>query len=145
VNFSIWQTLEAGAVNAQSAEGNQVQANLGATLEPKPAWTISSGMKRLALIARLVQFRNELVLLFRAFLEPTTPLWLKGAMLGVVAYVVSPIDLVPEFIPFLGVVDDLVLIPLAVEWLARRLPGHEKARRQSPRKGTTIDGTFRRM
>jgi uncharacterized membrane protein YkvA (DUF1232 family) len=101
-------------------------------------------MRKFALIARLIQFRNELVLLWRAFFDPTTPLILKAAMLGVVAYVVSPIDLVPEFIPFLGVVDDLVLIPLAVEWIARRLPGYEQTRPEGPRKGPTIDGTYRR-
>jgi uncharacterized membrane protein YkvA (DUF1232 family) len=102
-------------------------------------------MKKFALITRLVQFRNELVLLFRAFFDPGTPLWLKAAMLGVVAYVVSPFDLIPEFIPFLGVVDDLVLIPLAVEWIARRLPGYGHTRPDAPRKGRTIDGTYRRM
>jgi uncharacterized membrane protein YkvA (DUF1232 family) len=101
-------------------------------------------MKRFALIARLVQFRNELLLLFRAFFDSRTPLWLKAAMLGVVVYVVSPFDLIPEFIPFLGVVDDLVLIPLAVEWIARRLPGYEQTRPDARRKAATIDGTYRR-
>ena len=102
-------------------------------------------MKRFALIARLAQFRDELVLCWRAFFDPRTPLWLKAAMLGIVAYVVSPFDLVPEFIPLLGVVDDLVLIPLAVEWIARRLPGYQQTRSDGPRKGPTIDGTYRRM
>jgi uncharacterized membrane protein YkvA (DUF1232 family) len=101
-------------------------------------------MRKFALITRILQFRNELVLLWRAFFDPTTPLILKAAMLGIVAYVVSPIDLVPEFIPFLGVVDDLVLIPLAVEWIARRLPGYEQTRPEGPHKGPTINGTYRR-
>ena len=101
-------------------------------------------MRKFALITRLVQFRNELVLLWRAFFNPATPLILKAAMLGIVAYVVSPIDLVPEFIPFLGVVDDLVLIPLAVEWIARRLPGYEQTRPEGPHNGATINGTYRR-
>jgi uncharacterized membrane protein YkvA (DUF1232 family) len=102
-------------------------------------------MRKFALISRLIQFRNELVLLWRAFFDPKTPLILKAAMLGIVAYVVSPVDLVPEFIPFLGIVDDLVLIPLAVEWIARRLPVYEQTRPDGPRKGPTIDGTYRRM
>jgi uncharacterized membrane protein YkvA (DUF1232 family) len=116
-----------------------------AALEPNGVAPISPHMKRFALIARLVQFRNELVLLWRAFFDPRTPLYLKAAMLGVVAYLVSPFDLLPEFIPFLGVVDDLVLVPLAVEWIARRLPGYEKTRPDGPGKGPTIDGTYRRM
>jgi uncharacterized membrane protein YkvA (DUF1232 family) len=39
-----------------------------------------------------------------------------------VLYVVSPIDLVPDFIPFLGFADDLVVVPLAIRWLLNRLP-----------------------
>ena len=116
----------------------------GQDLEPKRAEPISLSMKKFALIARLAQFRNELVLLWRAFFDPRTPLWLKAAMLGVVAYLVSPFDLVPEFIPFLGVVDDLVLVPLAVQWIARRLPGYEQTRPERRNNGPTIDGTYRR-
>jgi uncharacterized membrane protein YkvA (DUF1232 family) len=42
---------------------------------------------------------------------------------GVVAlYLVSPLDLVPDFVPVLGLADDLVLVPLALRWLLARLP-----------------------
>ena len=34
----------------------------------------------------------------------------------------SPVDFIPDFIPGLGVVDDLVLVPLAIRWLLKRLP-----------------------
>ena len=40
----------------------------------------------------------------------------------VLLYVVSPVDFVPDFIPFLGVMDDVVLVPLAIRWLLDRLP-----------------------
>lgn len=78
-------------------------------------------MSRFFLFGRLLQFRNELVALGRAFFDARTPLYLKGAMLALVAYLVSPIDLVPEFIPFLGLVDDIVLVPFAVNWIFGRL------------------------
>jgi uncharacterized membrane protein YkvA (DUF1232 family) len=39
-----------------------------------------------------------------------------------VLYLVSPIDLIPDALPFFGVVDDLVIIPLAIRWLLNRLP-----------------------
>lgn len=105
-------------------------------------------MRKINLAARLLTFRNELVVLWRAFLDPATPLWLKAAMLGVVAYLVSPIDLIPEFLPFLGIVDDLVLVPLMVSWIARRVPKAATAKSRdarSPGGGPTIDGTWRRM
>lgn len=38
------------------------------------------------------------------------------------AYLISPVDLLPDVIPFLGVVDDIVLVPLAVRFLLDRLP-----------------------
>ncbi len=37
-------------------------------------------------------------------------------------YVLSPIDLIPDVLPMIGVVDDLVLVPLAIRWLLKRLP-----------------------
>jgi uncharacterized membrane protein YkvA (DUF1232 family) len=37
-------------------------------------------------------------------------------------YLFSPIDIIPDFIPGLGVVDDIVLVPLAIRWLLKRLP-----------------------
>jgi uncharacterized membrane protein YkvA (DUF1232 family) len=36
--------------------------------------------------------------------------------------VLSPIDLIPDYIPFVGIVDDLVVVPLAIRWLLRHLP-----------------------
>jgi len=37
-------------------------------------------------------------------------------------YVLSPVDLVPDWIPLVGIVDDLVLVPFAIRWLLKRLP-----------------------
>jgi uncharacterized membrane protein YkvA (DUF1232 family) len=42
-------------------------------------------------------------------------------------YLVSPIDLVPDFVPVLGVVDDLVLVPMVLRWLLARLPAGVQA------------------
>ena len=72
--------------------------------------------------ARLFVFRNEVVTLWRAFRHPETPLHLKAAMLFVVGYLVSPIDLIPDFIPFVGWADDFVLVPLMVSLIVKLLP-----------------------
>jgi uncharacterized membrane protein YkvA (DUF1232 family) len=44
---------------------------------------------------------------------------------GLIAlYVISPIDLLPDVLPVLGIADDIVLVPLAIRWLLKRLPPH---------------------
>jgi uncharacterized membrane protein YkvA (DUF1232 family) len=49
-----------------------------------------------------------------------TPWYAKLLVAGLVAYIVTPVDLVPDFIPVFGLVDDLLFIPPAL-WLARQL------------------------
>ena len=52
--------------------------------------------------------------------DPRTPVFAKLVGLLVAAYALSPIDLIPDFIPVLGLVDDAILIPAGV-WLFERL------------------------
>ena len=66
--------------------------------------------------------RGDALRLWFALRHPAAPGWLKLGALGIVLYLISPIDIVPDWIPFLGVVDDLVLIPLAIRALLKRLP-----------------------
>jgi uncharacterized membrane protein YkvA (DUF1232 family) len=54
--------------------------------------------------------------------HPLAPTWLKLGTALIVLYVLSPIDLIPDVIPVIGVVDDLVLVPLAIRFLLKRLP-----------------------
>ena len=77
-------------------------------------------LKRLALLWTLV--RGDARRLWRALRHPNAPLWLKLGTVGLVIYVISPIDLIPDFIPFLGIADDLVLVPLGVRFLLSKLP-----------------------
>ena len=64
--------------------------------------------KRLLLLWTLV--RGDAMRLWRALRHPASPTWLKWAVAGLALYLVSPVDLLPDFIPLLGMVDDLVLI-----------------------------------
>jgi uncharacterized membrane protein YkvA (DUF1232 family) len=82
-------------------------------------------LKRLTLVARAV--RGDLKLLWFALRHPAAPRWLKVGTGLVVLYLVSPIDLLPEAIPFVGLIDDAVLVPLAVRWLLARLPAEIRA------------------
>ena len=97
-------------------------------------------------MGRLLQFRTELMMLWRAFMAPGTPLWLKGLMLVVPLYLVSPLDIIPDFIPFAGWLDDIVVIPLLVSWIVSLLPQRATARPRSDREGNgVIDGDYRRL
>ena len=94
------------------------------------------------LLPRLVLFRKEVVQLWNAFRSPHTPLYLKAATLFAAFYLVNPIDILPDFIPFLGWVDDIVLVPMMVSWIVSRLP--VPAHAYAGRYGKTVDGTARR-
>lgn len=103
---------------------------------------MSSNMTRL--LVRFITFRNELGLLWRAFLAPDTPWHLKALMLLVPAYLLSPIDLIPDVVPFLGWIDDFVVVPLLVSWIVRMLPQQAPAYRRAADGSKVIDGTYRR-
>jgi uncharacterized membrane protein YkvA (DUF1232 family) len=81
--------------------------------------------KRLLLLWTLV--RGDARRLWLALRHPASPTWLKWAVAGLALYLVSPVDLLPDFIPLLGLVDDLVLIPLAIRALLNRLPPNVRA------------------
>lgn len=96
-------------------------------------------------MGRLLQFRTELVILWRAFMSAATPLWLKGLMLLVPLYLISPIDILPDFIPIAGWLDDIVVIPLLVSWIVSLLPQQKPARATRRDGSTIIDGDYRRL
>ena len=73
-----------------------------------------------SLRAAAERLRREVNALVLASRDPRTPWYAKATALVVVAYAMSPIDLIPDFIPVLGYIDDLVLIPLGV-WLVMRM------------------------
>jgi uncharacterized membrane protein YkvA (DUF1232 family) len=95
-------------------------------------------------IPRIMLFRKEVVLLWQAFLSPHTPFYLKAATAFVAFYLVSPIDIVPDFIPLAGWMDDLILVPLMVSWIVGRLPVPVRADMRE-RNDQTINGRARRL
>lgn len=76
--------------------------------------------KRLTLLWTLV--RGDARQLWFALRHPAAPRWLKLGTALIALYLLSPIDLIPDALPLIGVVDDLVLVPLAIRWLLKRLP-----------------------
>lgn len=77
-------------------------------------------LKRLTVLWSVV--RGDARQLWFALRHPGAPGWLKLGTALIALYLLSPVDIVPDWLPVVGVVDDLVLVPLAIRWLLRRLP-----------------------
>lgn len=77
-------------------------------------------MSRLRQWARGLK-RQTLVVYFAAR-DARTPWFVRLLALGVAAYALSPIDLIPDFIPVLGYLDDLLIVPLGVLLVLRLVP-----------------------
>jgi len=75
-------------------------------------------LNRLKLRAR--ELKQEAYAIYIAARDPRTPWYVKGLIFFVVAHTFSPIDLIPDFIPIIGYLDDLIITPGGI-WLAVRL------------------------
>jgi uncharacterized membrane protein YkvA (DUF1232 family) len=71
---------------------------------------------------RVKALKRETFTLCLACRHPRAPWYAKLLALIVVAYALSPIDLIPDFIPVIGYLDDLVLIPLGITLVIRLIP-----------------------
>jgi uncharacterized membrane protein YkvA (DUF1232 family) len=72
--------------------------------------------------ARARDLKRQVFVLVAACRDPRVPWYVKALALGVVAYAFSPIDLIPDFIPVLGLLDDLILVPLGIMLVLRLIP-----------------------
>ena len=66
--------------------------------------------------------KTELIALALAARDPRTPWYAKLLVAGCVAYALTPVDLVPDAIPVVGLIDDIIFIPLAVAFAVRFIP-----------------------
>lgn len=66
--------------------------------------------------------KQEALVLLLALRHPATPLFVKAFVALIVGYALSPIDLIPDFVPILGYIDDLILLPLGITLALRMLP-----------------------
>jgi uncharacterized membrane protein YkvA (DUF1232 family) len=73
------------------------------------------------------QLKQETYALYLAYKDPRVPWYARLWLAIVVGYAFSPIDLVPDFIPVLGYLDDLVLVPLGVLLAVRLIPAEVMA------------------
>src|SRR3990172_12641032 len=75
-----------------------------------------------SLRAKAKQLETETYALYLAYRDPRTPWPAKAFSAFVVAHTVSPIDLIPDFIPIIGYLDDLIITPLGLYLALRMIP-----------------------
>jgi uncharacterized membrane protein YkvA (DUF1232 family) len=71
---------------------------------------------------RARRLKTELFTLYLAARHPQTPWYAKLMVAGFVAYAVTPVDLFPDALPVLGMVDDLIFVPIAIALAIRFVP-----------------------
>jgi len=71
---------------------------------------------------KVKKLKKEIQVLSIAYSDPRTP-WTAKLLIGLtVGYLLSPIDLIPDFIPVLGILDDLILVPLLITASIKLIP-----------------------
>ena len=91
-------------------------------------------MSKLTKLAK--QLKTDIPAVFLALKEKRTPWYAKIIAAVVVIYALSPIDLIPDFIPVLGYLDDLLILPALIAWCVKCIPSDVFADCQSRAEGT---------
>lgn len=80
-------------------------------------------MSRFSMLKRWAsQLKQQTLIIYFAARDPRTPWFVRLLALLVAAYALSPIDLIPDFIPVIGYLDDLLLLPLGIALVVRLTP-----------------------
>jgi uncharacterized membrane protein YkvA (DUF1232 family) len=72
--------------------------------------------------SRARDLKRETHVLYLAVRDPRTPWYARAIAAAVVAYALSPIDLIPDFIPVIGLMDDLIVVPLGFALALKLIP-----------------------
>jgi len=73
-------------------------------------------------------FRRDIIVMLMALKERDTPGKVKGLLVLSILYLISPIDIIPDAVPFFGFLDDAVIVPTAICGLMHLLPPHVRSR-----------------
>lgn len=79
-------------------------------------------MKLASLKAQATQLKAHTLVVYFAARDPRTPFLVRALAILIAAYALSPIDLIPDFIPIIGYLDDLILVPLGLALVVRLTP-----------------------
>lgn len=71
---------------------------------------------------KVLTLKTSVFLLYSSLDDPRMPLHVKILALLIVAYIISPIDIIPDFIPVLGLLDEVILVPIMLSFTVRFIP-----------------------
>ncbi|WP_418937081.1 YkvA family protein [Metabacillus fastidiosus] len=77
-------------------------------------------MKKIKLWAK--KLKQQIFVLYLAYKDERVPWYVKLFTVCVVAYAFSPIDLIPDFIPIIGYLDDIIIVPLGIMFALKMIP-----------------------
>jgi uncharacterized membrane protein YkvA (DUF1232 family) len=91
--------------------------------------------------------KRDVHALYLAARDPRVPWYAKAVALAVAAYALSPIDLIPDFIPVIGYLDDLIIVPLGILLAVRLIPAdllaeHRAAASEAAERPTSLTGAI---
>ena len=89
---------------------------------------------------RNIRWKDRLITLHFAWRDPATPLFAKCMIVFSVIYLVSPFDLIPDFIPVAGWLDDMIIVPFLLTLAERSLP--PRVRDRARYKASTFSRQF---
>jgi len=92
------------------------------------------------------QLKKQIIIVYLAYMHKDVEWYKKAFLLLILVYALSPIDLIPDFIPILGMLDDVILIPLGIIIAMKLIPKRiwEECR-ESAEKGVSIDGKYKKI
>jgi uncharacterized membrane protein YkvA (DUF1232 family) len=90
--------------------------------------------------ARARELKAWTYALYAACRDPRVPWYARAFALCVVAYALSPIDLIPDFVPVLGYLDDLILVPLGIALAVRMIPAGVLAQHRERGRALVAEG-----
>jgi len=92
------------------------------------------------------QLKKQIIIVYLAYMHRDVKWYTKAFLLLILAYAASPVDLIPDFVPVLGMLDDVILIPLGIMLAIRMIPKHVwEECKASAENGVTIAAKYKKM
>lgn len=99
-----------------------------------------------AIKSKAKQLKKQIIVIYLAYMHKEVQWYKKAFLLLILVYAFSPIDLMPDFVPILGMLDDLILIPLGVVVAMKIIPPSVwEGCRKDAENGVSIDSKYKKI
>ncbi len=99
-----------------------------------------------AIKSKTKQLKKQIIIIYLAYMHKEVQWYKKAFLLLILVYAFSPIDLIPDFVPILGMLDDLILIPLGIIIAMKIIPPSVwEDCRKAAENGVSIDSKYKKI